>query len=93
MARPGTGADRPAANGRTVSQIVFRFTLEVSMIPLTGTTDAGHMREDLEVFDFCLEPEEVERADRAAEPGVKCCTYEGCRGIWRSRRPWRVPGR
>ena len=34
------------------------------MVPLTGTTDAHHMREDLEVFAFRLEPEEVERIER-----------------------------
>jgi diketogulonate reductase-like aldo/keto reductase len=48
-------------HGRTVSQIVFRFALDVGMIPLTGTTNAGHMRADLEVLDFSLDPEEVER--------------------------------
>src|SRR5262249_9380388 len=41
-------------HGRTVSQVVFRFALDVGMVPLTGTTDAGHMRADLEVFDFRL---------------------------------------
>jgi diketogulonate reductase-like aldo/keto reductase len=51
-------------HGRTVSQVVFRFALEVGMVPLTGTTDAHHMREDLDVFDFRLEPEEVERIER-----------------------------
>jgi diketogulonate reductase-like aldo/keto reductase len=50
-------------HGRTVCQIVFRFALEVGMVPLTGTSDAGHMREDLEVFDFRLEPEEVGRIE------------------------------
>jgi diketogulonate reductase-like aldo/keto reductase len=45
---------------RTPSQIVFRFALEVGMIPLTGTTDAAHMRADLEVFDFQLGPGETE---------------------------------
>ena len=35
-------------HGRTVSQIVFRFALDVGMMPLTGTTDADHMRADLE---------------------------------------------
>jgi diketogulonate reductase-like aldo/keto reductase len=48
-------------HGRTVSQIVFRFALEIGMVPLTGTTDSGHMREDLEVFDFRLEQAEVAR--------------------------------
>ena len=50
-------------HGRTVSQIVFRFAVEVGMMPLTGTTDAGHMRADLDIFDFRLEPEEIAQID------------------------------
>ena len=53
-------------HGRSLAQVVFRFALDAGMVPLTGTTDAGHMREDLEVFDFRLEPEEVERIERLA---------------------------
>jgi diketogulonate reductase-like aldo/keto reductase len=49
-----------------VSQIVFRFALEVGMVALTGTAEAGHMREDLDVFEFRLAPDEVERIDRLA---------------------------
>ena len=49
---------------RTVSQIVFRFAIEVGMIALTGTTSAEHMREDLAVFDFSLEPENVARIEQ-----------------------------
>ena len=62
MARPELAriAER---HGRTVSQIVFRFALDVGMVPLTGTTDVGHMRADLEVLDFCLDPEEVARIE------------------------------
>lgn len=45
---------------RTASQIIFRFALDLGMVPLTGTTDGEHMRADLEVFDFRLEPGEVE---------------------------------
>ena len=51
---------------RTVPQIVFRFALEVGMMPLTGTTNADHMHVDLDVFDFCLEPEEVARIEGLA---------------------------
>ncbi len=53
-------------HGRSVNQIVFRFALEVGMVPLTGTTDADHMREDLAAFDFQLGPEEVDRIERLA---------------------------
>jgi diketogulonate reductase-like aldo/keto reductase len=45
--------------GRGPAQVVFRFALEVGMIPLTGTTSEAHMREDLAAFDFELEPAEV----------------------------------
>jgi diketogulonate reductase-like aldo/keto reductase len=55
-------------HGRTVSQVVFRFALDVGMVPLTGTTDAGHMREDLDAFAFRLEPEEIERVEGLARP-------------------------
>jgi diketogulonate reductase-like aldo/keto reductase len=55
-----------ARHGRSVSQVVFRFALEVGMVPLTGTSDAGHMRADLEVFDFRLEPGEVDAIERVA---------------------------
>jgi diketogulonate reductase-like aldo/keto reductase len=50
-------------HGRTVAQVVFRFALEVGVVPLTGTTDAEHMRVDLEVFDFRLKPDEVKQIE------------------------------
>ncbi len=51
-------------HGRTVAQVVFRFAIDVGMLPLTGTTDASHMREDLDVFDLRLEPDDVEQIAR-----------------------------
>jgi diketogulonate reductase-like aldo/keto reductase len=52
--------------GRSIIQIVFRFALDVGMVALTGTTNAAHMRSDLEVFEFELERAEVERIERLA---------------------------
>lgn len=48
-----------AEHQKTVPQIVFRFAMQLGMLPLTGTTDPHHMREDLKVFDFELTPEEM----------------------------------
>jgi diketogulonate reductase-like aldo/keto reductase len=45
--------------GRTPAQIVFRFALQAGMLPLTGTTDPEHMREDLQVFDWELSREDM----------------------------------
>ena len=53
-------------NRRTVSQIVFRFALDVGMLPLTGTTDADHMLLDLDVFDFHLQPAELQTIESLA---------------------------
>ncbi|HVC95232.1 MAG TPA: aldo/keto reductase [Pirellulales bacterium] len=53
---------------RTASQIVFRFAIEVGMVPLTGTANAGHMRADLDVFGFHLDADEVERIENLALP-------------------------
>lgn len=36
-----------ARAGLTPPQVVFRFALDVGMLPLTGTTSVDHMREDL----------------------------------------------
>lgn len=48
------------------AQIIFRFAIDVGMTPLTGTTDPEHMREDLAVSEFKLEPAEVEKIERLA---------------------------
>jgi diketogulonate reductase-like aldo/keto reductase len=60
--------------GRSPAQVVFRFALDVGMLPLTGTTDAAHMRADLNVFDFALDADEVPLID-------------GITGRWRSAAP------
>lgn len=55
-------------HGRSPSEIVFRFAIEVGMIPLTGTTSVDHMRDDLDVFDFHLQPEEVAEIENLVVP-------------------------
>jgi diketogulonate reductase-like aldo/keto reductase len=59
-------ADR---TGRTLAQVVFRFALQLGMIPLTGTTSERHMRADLASFDFELEPAEVKAIERCGVGG------------------------
>jgi diketogulonate reductase-like aldo/keto reductase len=55
-------------HARTIPQIVFRFALDVGMVPLTGTTSADHMRADLDVFNFQLAQEEVQQIENLAGP-------------------------
>ena len=37
--------------GLSATQVVFRFALSVGMLPLTGTSSAAHLREDLAALD------------------------------------------
>src|SRR5260370_41956735 len=46
-------------HGKTLAQVVFRFAIELGMLPLTGTSDGLHMRQDLDIFDFALSDEDL----------------------------------
>jgi diketogulonate reductase-like aldo/keto reductase len=50
-------------HSRTASQVIFRFALDIGILPLTGTSSPTHMREDLDVFNFGLQPAETERIE------------------------------
>lgn len=43
----------------TPAQIIFRFAIDIGMLPLTGTTDPAHMQADLAVRQFRLTTAEV----------------------------------
>jgi diketogulonate reductase-like aldo/keto reductase len=49
-----------------IAPVVFRFAQQAGMVPLTGTTDADHMREDLACDRFTLTPDEVREIETAA---------------------------
>lgn len=51
---------------RTVPQVVFRFALQVGILPLTGTTDREHMDQDLDCTQFRLEEDEARTIERVA---------------------------
>ena len=52
--------------GATPAQIVFRFAQAVGMLPLTGTTDAEHMQQDLDSRKLTLSPDEVRAIESLA---------------------------
>ena len=41
------------------AQIIFRFAMQIGMLPLTGTTNQQHMKEDLQAEQFTLSTEEI----------------------------------
>lgn len=52
--------------GATAAQIIFRFAMEIGMLPLTGTTSRQHMKEDLEAEQLALSNEEMQLIEMIA---------------------------
>lgn len=46
--------------GAGLAQVVFRFAMQVGMLPLTGTTNPQHMKEDLQSEQFTLTEEDLQ---------------------------------
>jgi len=45
--------------GVDTAQVIFRFAMQIGMIPLTGTTNEQHMKEDLGVYRIALSDQEL----------------------------------
>lgn len=51
---------------KTISQITFRFALDIGILPLTGTTNLHHMQDDLNINDFELLADETNHIENIA---------------------------
>jgi diketogulonate reductase-like aldo/keto reductase len=49
--------------GAGPAQIIFRFAMQIGMLPLTGTTSEKHMREDLQAKDLELLTDEIQQIE------------------------------
>jgi diketogulonate reductase-like aldo/keto reductase len=52
-----------AKYGMGLAQLVFRFAMQIGMLPLTGTTNPQHMAEDLESDRFTIASEDLQRLE------------------------------
>jgi diketogulonate reductase-like aldo/keto reductase len=50
----------------TPAQVIFRFAMQIGMLPLTGTTSQQHMKEDLQAEQLILSNEEIQRIETIA---------------------------
>jgi diketogulonate reductase-like aldo/keto reductase len=48
------------------AQVIFRFAMQIGMLPLTGTTNERHMKEDLAAEALQLSTEDVRRIETIA---------------------------
>jgi diketogulonate reductase-like aldo/keto reductase len=52
--------------GAGIAQVVFRFAMQIGMLPLTGTTNPQHMKEDLQAEQLALSAEDIRRIETIA---------------------------
>jgi diketogulonate reductase-like aldo/keto reductase len=52
--------------GTGPAQVIFRFSQQIGILPLTGTTSQQHMKEDLQTESLDLSPEEALRIEMMA---------------------------
>ncbi|MGH7796538.1 MAG: aldo/keto reductase family protein [Candidatus Binatia bacterium] len=52
--------------GASVAQVIFRFAMQIGMLPLTGTTSQQHMKEDLQAEQFTLSRAELQTIETIA---------------------------
>ncbi len=52
--------------GVTMAQLIFRFSLQIGILPLTGTSDQEHMKEDLQALSFELDPQYIKMIEAVA---------------------------
>jgi diketogulonate reductase-like aldo/keto reductase len=52
--------------GTGPAQVIFRFAIQIGMLPLTGTTSQQHMIEDLQAEELALSTEEIQRIETIA---------------------------
>ncbi|MGQ0667356.1 MAG: aldo/keto reductase family protein [Nitrospiraceae bacterium] len=55
-----------ARYGMGLAQLVFRFAMQIGMLPMTGTTNPQHMKEDLQADRFTLRPEDLKQVESVA---------------------------
>ena len=53
-----------ARYGMGLAQLVFRFAMQVGMLPLTGTTNQHHMKEALQAERFTLTSEDLQKIEK-----------------------------
>lgn len=55
-----------AKYGAGLAQLIFRFAMQIGMLPLTGTTNSQHMQEDLQCDRFTIDAGDLERLETIA---------------------------
>ena len=54
-------ADIALAHGKSLVQVILRWNLERGVVPIPGSSNPAHIKENTEIFDFELTKAQMER--------------------------------
>jgi diketogulonate reductase-like aldo/keto reductase len=70
-------AEAAARHGKTPAQVVLRWHLQQDgVVAIPRSSDPGRIRENLEVFDFALEADEMAAIDALRSRALRICDFE-----------------
>ena len=76
-------AEIARAKGKTVAQIVLRWHLQQpNVIPIPRSSNPGRQAENLNIFDFTLSDDEMQRIHALARPGGRIANPAGRAPLW-----------
>ena len=76
-------ADIARSKGRTIAQIALRWLVQQEIVaPIPRSADPKHMAESLDVFNFTLTPEEMQRIHALKRPDGRIANPAGRAPAW-----------
>lgn len=69
-------------HGKTGAQVSLRWLIQQGAVPIPRTSDPDHARQNLEVFDFHLDEEEMRRIHALHEPDGRIIDPSGMAPSW-----------
>ena len=76
-------ADIAARNGRPLAQIALRWLIQQgNIIPIPRSSNAKRMAENLNVFDFALSADEMQRIAALRRPNGRIANPSGRAPVW-----------
>jgi diketogulonate reductase-like aldo/keto reductase len=76
-------ADIAKSRGRTIAQVALRWLIQQDIVaPIPRSADSKHMAESLQVFDFTLSDEEMQRIHALKRPNGRIANPKGRAPAW-----------
>jgi diketogulonate reductase-like aldo/keto reductase len=70
-------SEAAARHGKTAAQVVLRWHVQQDgVVAIPRSSNPDRIRENLGVFDFTLDPEEVAAIDALQSRGLRICDFE-----------------